>query len=97
MSARAALTVLEMRLSSISRSENISSILIVSISRIGLTFPSTCTTLGSSKQRTTCIIASTSLIWLKNLFPSPSPLLAPLTRPAISTNSITAGVIFSVL
>ena len=29
------------------------------------------------------------------MFPNPSPLLAPFTRPAISTNSITAGVVFS--
>ena len=33
----------------------------------------------------------------RNWFPSPSPLDAPLTRPAISTNSITAGVIFAEL
>ena len=31
---------------------------------------------------------------LKNWFPRPSPLEAPFTSPAISTNSITAGVTF---
>ena len=30
----------------------------------------------------------------KNLFPSPSPLFAPLTSPAISTISIEVGVTF---
>ena len=57
-------------------------------------FPSTCITFESSKHLTTCAIASTSRICDKNLFPNPSPLLAPLTKPAISTNSITACVIF---
>ena len=38
---------------------------------------------------------STSLICDKNLFPNPSPLLAPFTNPAISTNSIIACVTFS--
>ncbi len=47
-----------------------------------------------SKQRTTCTIASTSRIWDRNLLPRPSPLLAPRTRPAMSTNSTTAGVVF---
>ena len=47
-----------------------------------------------SKHLTTCIIASTSLIWDKNLLPKPSPLLAPLTSPAMSTNCICAGITF---
>ena len=38
--------------------------------------------------------ASTSLILLKNWFPKPSPLEAPFTSPAISTNSMTALVTF---
>ena len=80
--------------SRISRSEKISSRLIVSMSRSGFTLPSTWTTLLSSKQRTTCTIASTSRILLKNWLPRPSPLEAPFTRPAMSTNSITAGVTF---
>ena len=33
----------------------------------------------------------------KNWFPNPSPLLAPFTRPAISTNSIAVGITSSVL
>ena len=39
-------------------------------------------------------MASTSLILARNWFPSPSPLLAPLTRPAMSTNSIDVGITF---
>ena len=39
-------------------------------------------------------MASHSLIFDKNWFPKPSPFEAPLTSPAISTKSITAGVIF---
>ena len=78
----------------ISRSANINSKLIVSISLIGSTLPSTCTTFPSSKHLTTSTIASVSLICDKNLFPRPSPLLAPLTNPAMSTNSITACVVF---
>ena len=42
-------------------------------------------------------MASTSRMLDKNWFPRPSPLEAPFTRPAISTNSITAGVVFSEL
>ena len=34
-----------------------------------------------SKQRTTWTMASTSRIWPRNWLPSPSPLLAPRTRP----------------
>ena len=37
------------------------------MSRRGSTPPSTCTTLGSSKQRSTSTLASTSLIFAKNL------------------------------
>ena len=70
------------------------SISIVSLSLIGFTEPSTCTTLSSSKHRITCIIAFVSRILAKNLFPRPSPLLAPLTRPAISTISTVVGIIF---
>ena len=40
-------------------------------------------------------MASTSRMWLRNLLPRPSPRLAPLTRPAMSTNSSVAGVYFS--
>ena len=60
----------------------------------GSTLPSTWTMFVSSKHLTTSTILSTSLMCDKNLFPSPSPLLAPFTSPAMSTNSITAGVVF---
>ena len=36
-------------------------------------------------------MASVSLMLDKNLFPNPSPLLAPLTKPAISTISMVVG------
>ena len=49
-------------------------------------------TFGSSKQRTTCAIASVSRILARNWLPSPSPFEAPATSPAISTNSIVAGI-----
>jgi len=42
-------------------------------------------------------MASTSRILAKNLFQSPSPVLAPRTIPAISTNSTAAGTIFAEL
>ena len=42
-------------------------------------------------------MASTSRIFPRNWFPRPSPLEAPLTNPAISTNSTVAGVIFSTI
>ena len=38
-------------------------------------------------------MALTSLIFAKNLFPNPSPLLAPFTKPAISTISNCVGTI----
>ena len=50
--------------------------------------------LPSSKQRNTCIIASVSLMFAKNWLPRPSPLEAPFTSPAISTNSSCVGTIF---
>ena len=54
---------------------------------MGLMTPSSLNTFSSSKQRITCITALTSRIFAKNLFPKPSPLLAPFTKPAISTIS----------
>ena len=66
---------------------NISSVLIISISLIGLVLPSTWVISALSKHLTTSTIASTSLMWDRNLLPKPSPLLAPLTSPAISVNS----------
>ena len=41
------------------------------------------------------MIASVSLILPKNWLPKPSPLLAPLTNPAISTILTFVGIIFS--
>ena len=62
-------------------SASISSISIVSMSESGSTVPATWTTSGSSKQRTTWRIASTSRMWLRNLLPSPSPFARPLDDP----------------
>ena len=39
-------------------------------------------------------MASTSLICDRNLLPNPSPLDAPLTRPAMSVNSNVVGTVF---
>ena len=84
-----------MALSSVSISDKINSVLIVSISDKGLMCPETWTIFSSSKHRTTCMIASVSLILAKNLLPKPSPLEAPATKPAISTSSTVAGWVFS--
>src|SRR5690606_1686335 len=51
-------------------------------------------TSGFSKQRTTWVMASTSRMWARNLLPRPSPLAAPATRPAMSTNSTAVGITF---
>ena len=80
----ASLTPFSILLSRTSRSANINSKFIVSISLIGSTLPSTWTTFSSLKHLTVWTIASTSLMWDKNLFPNPSPFEAPLTNPAIS-------------
>ena len=39
-------------------------------------------------------MASVSRMFVRNLFPNPSPAEAPFTRPAISTNSTAAGMVF---
>jgi hypothetical protein len=91
---RDALRALSSRLLTLSRSLRISSVSMVSMSASGFTRPSTCTTFGSSKQRTTCAMASQSRMLVRNALPRPSPLLAPFTRPAMSTNSTVAGMIF---
>src|SRR5690606_21293400 len=83
-----------MALSTDSRSASASSVSMVSMSAIGSTLPATCTTSSFSKQRTTWQIASTSRMWARNLLPRPSPLAAPATRPAISTNSTAVGITF---
>ena len=59
--------------SRVSRSARISSVLMVSMSALGSTVPSTCTTSESSKPRTTCAIASASRMFARNLLPRPSP------------------------
>ena len=80
-----------------SRSASISSVLMISMSRTGSTLPATWWMSSCSKQRTTCTTASTSRMCVRNLLPRPSPWLAPLTRPAMSTNSIAAGMTTPVL
>ena len=62
------------RRSRLSRSASISSVSMVSISAIGSMRFSTWVTSSSSKQRTTCAMASTSRILARNWLPSPSPL-----------------------
>src|SRR5690606_17525133 len=74
-----------------SRSARASSVSMVSMSAIGSTRPETWTMSPCSKQRTTWAMASTSRMWARNLLPRPSPLLAPATRPAMSTNSNEVG------
>ncbi len=75
----------------ISRSFSNSSVSITSMSRAGSTDPSTWMMSSSVKQRTTCTIASTAWMWDRNWLPSPSPCDAPLTSPAMSTNSTVVG------
>ena len=66
----------------------------MSLSAAGSTgAPPSRTTLSSSKQRITCIMASHSRIFPRNLLPNPSPFDAPFTRPAMSTISQVAGTI----
>ncbi len=77
--------------SSVWRSARISSVLIVSMSSLGETLPSTCTTSGSAKARVTWQIASASRMLARNLLPRPSPSLAPRTIPAMSTKDTVAG------
>ncbi len=79
-------------LSAAAMSASASSVLIVSMSEIGFTLPVTWTTLSSSKQRTTCAMASVSRMLARNWLPRPSPFDAPATSPAMSTNSTTAGI-----
>ena len=69
----------------------ISSVSMMDRSRSGFTAPSTWVTSPSSKQRTTWTMASVSRMLARKALPRPSPLLAPRTRPAMSTNSWEAG------
>src|SRR5690606_13591430 len=80
-----------MDLSTDSRSASASSVSMVSMSAIGSTLLLTWMTSSFSKQRTTWVIASTSRMCARNLLPSPSPLAAPATSPAMSTNSTAVG------
>ena len=77
--------------STVVRSDKANSVSITAISEIGSILPATWITFASSKQRTTWVMASVSRIFAKNWFPRPSPLDAPATKPAISTNSTAAG------
>ena len=52
--------------SAVPKSAKANSVLMTSISEIGSTLPATCTTFSSSKQRTTCAIASVSRILARN-------------------------------
>jgi len=70
--------------SRIYKSFAVNSLTIISISRSGLTSPSSWITSGSENARTTWKIPSVALISARKLFPRPAPVLAPLTRPAIS-------------
>ena len=81
------------RFSMLSRSASISSVSMVSASAIGSMRPSTWVMSSSSKQRSTCAIASVSRILARNWLPSPSPFDAPFTSPAISTKVMRAGMI----
>src|SRR3546814_6823326 len=83
-----------MDLSTDSRSASASPVSMVSMSAIGSTLLLTWMTSSFSKQRTTWVIASTSRMWARNLLPRPSPLAAPATRPAMSTNSTAVGSTF---
>ena len=75
-----------------SRSARASSVLMTSMSPRGSILPATWTTSSFSKQRTTWAMASVSRILARNLLPSPSPRLAPATRPAMSTNCMLVGM-----
>ena len=75
-------------------SDNISSVSITFISFKGSISSLTWDMFLSSKHLTTWIIASTFWRLPKNLLPNPSPLLAPFTSPAISTNSNWLKIVF---
>jgi DnaJ-class molecular chaperone len=77
----------------LSKSASASSVTMVSMSAMGSTRPLTCTTLASSKQRTTFTMASVSRMLARNWLPSPSPLCAPATSPAMSWKAIVSQTI----
>mmetsp|Transcript_22510 Transcript_22510/g.47371 ORF Transcript_22510/g.47371 Transcript_22510/m.47371 type:complete len:266 (-) Transcript_22510:135-932(-) len=82
------------RRSTCPKSASTSSSEITSMSRRGSTEPSTWMMFSSSKQRTTWTMASHSRMLAKNWLPRPSPLEAPATRPAMSTNESEVGTTF---
>ncbi len=82
-------------LSTVCRSARIISVWMVEMSLAGFTAPSTWVTSSSRKTRVTWQIAEPSRMWERNLLPSPSPSEAPLTMPAMSTNSTVAGRILA--
>ena len=69
---------------------------IVSMSLAGSILLLTWMMSGSSKQRTTWAMTPTSRMLARNLLPRPSPLEAPATRPAMSTNCVVAGMTLAV-
>ena len=77
--------------STVSKSAKASSVSTTSTSSRGEAAPATWATSVSSKQRTTWATACVSRMWARNRLPSPSPLEAPATKPAMSTNSVAAG------
>ena len=79
----------------LSKSARQSSAFIISVSLAGSTLPSTCIMSSLSKALTTCTMALHSRMWLKNLLPSPSPLLAPRTIPAMSVKLQPAGTVLT--
>jgi hypothetical protein len=82
------------RFSSAAMSARINSELMISMSRIGSTVPSSWMMSSFSKQRTTWTMASVSRMLARNWLPRPAPSEAPLTRPAMSTNSMAVGTSF---
>ena len=91
LSPRASFSSRGIAFSTVCRSARIISVWIVEMSDAGLTSPSTWVTSSSRKTRVTWQIAAASRMWERNLLPSPSPSEAPLTMPAMSTNSTVAG------
>ena len=94
MMKRIKMTKFGILFSRLSMSARSNSVFIVSISLIGSTKPLTWVIFSFSKHLTIWTNASTSLILPKNWFPRPSPLEAPSTNPAISTNVMRVWIIF---
>ena len=84
LSSFAARWVCLSRFSTVSKSASANSISTMRRCSIGSDGP---TTSSSSNARNTKTIASTSRMLARNLLPRPSPVLAPSTRPPMSTTS----------